>query len=86
MSVVCWWDNGYRTCAPRVSVAKVIGKGLQCISCEVVFIPQDMVVSRTARALDASMAAQEEVKLCRVADVESTTVPGSMFPLLSTEF
>jgi len=50
-------------------VAKVVGKGLQCISCEVVFIPQDMVVSRTARALDASMAAQEEVKLCRVADL-----------------
>jgi hypothetical protein len=28
-----------------------------------------MVVSRTAGALDASMAAQEEVELCRVADL-----------------
>lgn len=49
-------------------VAEVVGKGLQCISREVVLIPQDMVVSRTARALDASMAAQEEVELCRVTD------------------
>jgi hypothetical protein len=57
------------SCQAYVRVAEVVGKGLQCISCEVVLIPQDMVVSRTACALDASVAAQEEVKLCRMADL-----------------
>jgi hypothetical protein len=34
-----------------IRIAEVVGKTLQCISREVVLVPQDMVMSRTACAL-----------------------------------
>uniref|UniRef100_A0A0A9ATA9 Uncharacterized protein n=1 Tax=Arundo donax TaxID=35708 RepID=A0A0A9ATA9_ARUDO len=62
VSIIRWWNNRYRACASCISVTEVVGKSLQPISSEVVFVPQDMIMSWTASALDASMTAQVEVK------------------------
>jgi hypothetical protein len=41
-------------------VAQVVRQGLQLISCELVLVPQDMVVSRAARSLmDAYTSSQQ---------------------------
>jgi hypothetical protein len=44
-------------------VAQVVRQGLQLISCELVLVPQDMVVSRAARSLmDAYTSSQQSAR------------------------
>ena len=68
MSVVSRSWNRDRPCTTDVGVAELVGHLLQVVRLEVVVVPQDVVVTRPTRALDALVRAQVEVELGGVGD------------------
>lgn len=52
VSIVSRRGNGYGTCASNVSVTELVSEALELVSVEVVVIPQHVVMTWTARALD----------------------------------
>jgi hypothetical protein len=53
----------------NLHIAKIVGQGLKFISCKMVLIIKDMVMSWPASTLYASMATQVEIELCRMANL-----------------
>ena len=51
MGVVCGGGVRDAACAAHISVAELVGETLQLVGCEVIIIPQDMVVGGAAGAL-----------------------------------
>ena len=60
--------DAHRARAADVGVAELVGHLLQVVRLEVVVVPQDVVVTRPTRALDALVRAQVEVELGGVGD------------------
>ena len=54
--------------APDIGVAQLVRQLLQLVRVEVIVVPEHVVVARSAGALDALVAAQVEVELCRMRD------------------
>lgn len=51
VGIVCGGGVRDAPCAAHISVAELVGETLQLIGCEVIIIPQDMVVGGAAGAL-----------------------------------
>ena len=68
VGVVGGGGDGDRPGAPGVGVAQLVGQLLQLVSIEVVVIPEDVVVTRPACALNALVRTKVEVELRRVGD------------------
>lgn len=62
VSVVSRCGNGYGTCASNVSVTELVGEALELVGVEVVVIPQHVVMTWTASALNALVRAEVEVE------------------------
>ena len=56
------WD-GHRPGAAHVGVAQLVGEGLELIGCEVVLIPQHVVVRGTGCALTNKQTSKLELEL-----------------------
>ena len=75
-----------------ISVEQLVCEDLEFICCKTVVIPKHIIMGWSAGTLDACMAAQIEVKLKRVGDVnvhsgpsrDVTTLPNSLI-LVSTK-
>jgi len=68
VSIVCRCRYGDRASAPDIRVTQLVGQTLQLVRCEVVVIPQHVVVRRPASPLYAGVRTQVEVELGRMCD------------------
>ena len=60
MSIVRRGGKGHAPGTPYVGVAELIGQALQLVRCEVIIVPQDVVMGRPARALWPEEEARRE--------------------------
>ena len=72
-------DDG---CLPAVQVTKVVGQHLELVCREGTVVPQHLVVTRSAGALDTLVTQQVKVSLGWMVDPWSTTVPAKALPFL----
>ena len=54
--------------APAIQVAEVVSQHFQIISGKVIVVPQDLIVARSACALDPLVTHKVEVSFCGVVD------------------
>ena len=84
VGVVGRGGDGDAASAPDIGVAQLVRQLLQLVRVEVIVVPEHVVVARSAGALDALVAAQVEVELCRMRDPDVDRRAGRDVAALAT--